>query len=107
MSAQLAVQAVLSVLPAIPAGRPVEGTLTAVDMAITPGGVVTGVDAVEVEFPAGRQACRWLASFAAEVVADPSSTWPGRSVLLLTLGDMPVVVGTIQTPTPEVDDSGI
>ena|SRR5690349_10661577 len=107
MSAQLAAQAVLAAMPSPQPGRPVEATLTAVDYITDHAGTLTGISAVEVEFPAGLQACRWLGSFAAEVLADPAAAWPGRSVLLLAIGDMPVVVGAIQTPTPEVEEIGV
>ncbi len=107
MTPQRAAQAVLAAMPAGQSGRPIEAPLTAVDMVITPAGVVTGIDAVEVQFPGDVQRCRWLGGFAAEVVAAPAAAWPGRRGLQLTLGDMPVVVGTIHEPTPEVEDIGV
>ncbi len=101
MTPQRAAQAVLAAMPAIPSGRPAEAKLTAVAFAIDTDGTVTGVAAVEVAFAAGPQECRWLGSFAAEVVADPRSTWPGRSVSLLLTGDLPIVLGTIYGPPTE------
>ena len=97
MSAERAAQAVLAAMPSLPSGRPVEAILTAVDFAMTSAGAVTGVVAVEVAFPAGTQSARWLGAFAAEVVANPLGPWVGRRVLLLALGDVPIVLGTIHT----------
>lgn len=90
-----AAQAVLNALPLVPAGRLIEATIQSLGVTWT-GQSITGLGFVVVAFPAGIQACRWLGSFAAEVVANPNA-WEGRAVLLVTTGGTPIVLGSINT----------
>lgn len=95
MTAQIAAQAVLAVLPTIPTGRMTTAPVVSVSTQR-----VGGVDvplAVVVRFAAGEQDCRWLGGFAAEVAASPSN-WPGRTVALQLTDDLPIVHGSVYGP---------